>query len=240
LESGSFVPILPQTSKLLRGDMQHNLQFKHHSSLHLRCGAEEGEARSRVAEATAHPEAQYTPLTSELYSPAPAWFALRVKPNHEKSVATILRGKGFEEFLPLFRVRRRWTDRVKFVNLPLFPGYLFCRLNLDNRMPLLTTPGLLYIVGNGRTPEPVDESEIVAIHSVLRSGLPFAPWPSLVIGQKVRLEKGPLRGLEGVLNRVGNQHKIYVSVTLLQRSVSVEVDSDWVRSVSRTGAIVAA
>jgi transcription antitermination factor NusG len=176
------------------------------------------------------------------YHSASPWFALRVKPNHEKSVATILREKRFKEFLPLYRSRRRWSDRVKDVDLPLFPGYLFCRLdlNLDNRMPLLTTPGFLYIVGSGKTPEPVDESEISAIQSIPLSGLPYSVWPSLVIGQKVRLEAGPLCGLEGVLTRIRNQHKIYVSVTLLQRSVSVEVNYDWIRVIDRARTIPSA
>jgi transcription antitermination factor NusG len=167
------------------------------------------------------------------------WYALRVKPNHEKSVATVLREKQFAEFLPLFRSQRRWSDRVKSVDLPLFPGYLFCRLNLDrdNRLPLLTTPGILYIVGRGKTPEPVAESEIQAIYSIALSGLPYAPYPSLVIGQKVRLEAGPLCGLEGVLTRIGNQFKVHVSVTLLQRSVSVEISADSIRRVDRVSAI---
>src|SRR5690242_9689932 len=71
------------------------------------------------------------------------WYAIRVKPNHEKPVAATLRGKGYQEFLPLSRTRRQWSDRVKVLDLPLFPGYVFCRLNLDDRMPLLTTPGFL-------------------------------------------------------------------------------------------------
>jgi transcription antitermination factor NusG len=160
------------------------------------------------------------------------WFALRVKPNHEKPVSVALRGKGFEEFLPLFRSQRQWSDRVKMMDLPLFPGYLFCRLNLEERMPLLTTPGFLYIVGVGKTPEPVDESEILAIQSVLRTGLPVTPWPSLVVGQKVQLKHGPLRGLEGVLTKIANQHRIYVSVTLLKRSISVEVAPEWLEPVT--------
>jgi transcription termination/antitermination protein NusG len=181
-------------------------------------------------------------MVPALYSAGSRWFALRVKPNHEKSVATILREKKFKEFLPLYRSRRRWTDRVKFVDLPLFPGYLFCRLDLnaDNRLPLLTTPGLLYIVGSGKTPEPIDESEILAIQSISHSGLPYAPWPSLMIGQRVRLEAGPLSGLEGVLTRIGNQYKVYVSVTLLQRSVSVEVDAESISVVDRDRAIARA
>ena len=129
-------------------------------------------ARLRLADTAAgvQPGAVQTP-----------WFALRVRPNYEKPVSVALRGKGFEEFLPLFRSRRQWSDRVKVVDLPLFPGYLFCRLNLEERMPLLTTPGFLYIVGVGKNPEPVDESEILAIQSVVRSGIAATSgrrWPS--------------------------------------------------------------
>ena len=120
------------------------------------------------------------------------------------------------------------------MDLPLFPGYLFCRLNLEDRMPLITTPGFLYIVGVGRNPEPVDESEILAIRSVLRSGFPVMPWPSLMVGQKVQLKHGPLRGLEGVLTKIADQHRIFVSVTLLKRSISVEVDPQWVRPLVST------
>jgi transcription antitermination factor NusG len=166
------------------------------------------------------------------------WFALRVKPNYEKPVAAALRGKGFEEFLPLSRRKRQWSDRVKFMDLPLFPGYLFCRLNLDERMPVMTTPGFLYIVGVGKNPEPVEESEILAIQSVLRSGLTVTPWPHLMVGQKVQLKHGPLRGLVGVLAKIANQHRIYVSVTLLKRSISVEVAPEWIRPVEQASATV--
>jgi transcription antitermination factor NusG len=164
------------------------------------------------------------------------WYALRVKPNYEKPVAVALRGRGFEEFLPLLRSKRQWSDRVKSMELPLFPGYLFCRLDLEDRMPLLTTPGFLYIVGVGKNPEPVDEHEILAIQSVLRSGIPVTAWPALVVGQKVELQNGPLQGVQGVLTKIDNQHRIYVSVTLLQRSVSVEVDPRWVKAVDSSSA----
>ena len=164
------------------------------------------------------------------------WFAVRVKPNYEKRVAKAIRGKGLEEFLPLYRSKRQWSDRVKVMDLPLFPGYLFCRLDLEARMPLLTTPGFLYIVGVGKNPQPVDEAEIRAIQSVMRSGVPVTPWPSLVVGQKVQLKHGPLRGLVGVLTKIANQHRLYVSVTLLKRSISVEVAPEWVRPVEEQAA----
>ncbi len=160
------------------------------------------------------------------------WFAIRVKSNFEKKVATGLRNKGLEEFLPLYQSRRRLSDRYKTVDLPLFPGYLFCRLDLNHRLPLLTTVGFLYIVSVGNKPVPVDEDEIAAVQLVVRSGVPAVPWPSLAVGQRVRLEGGPLCGLEGVVTQVGMRDRICVSVTLLQRGVSVEMDRDWIRPLS--------
>ena len=156
------------------------------------------------------------------------WFALRVRPNFEKTVAGILRNKGYEEFLPLYRVRRRWSDRYRTLELPLFPGYLFCRLDLRHRLPLLTTPGLLHIVCFGRIPSPVDDTEVAAVQSIVRAALPAEPWPALSVGDRVRLQAGPLRGLQGVLQKIGDSYRVLVSVTLLQRSVSVEVDRNWI------------
>lgn len=168
------------------------------------------------------------------------WFAVRVRSNYEKPVSTALRGKGFEEFVPMYRAKRNWSDRTKVIDVPLFPGYLFCRLDLNRRLPLLTTPGFLYLVGKGKSPEPVDESEIMAIQSVVRSGVPLLPWASVVVGQKVSLERGPLRGVEGVVAKIADQHRIFVNVTLLQRAVSVQVDPDWIRTVGGPSSILAA
>ena len=168
------------------------------------------------------------------------WFAVRVKSNYEKPVSAILRGKGIEEFVPTYPSKRYWSDRIKMVDAPLFPGYLFCRLDLNRRLPLLTTPGFLYLVGKGKTPEAIDEGEILAIQSIMRSGLPALPWPSIAIGQKVRLERGPLRGLDGIVAKIADQHRIYVNVILLQRSVSVQIDPDWVRSLGNPGSALVA
>ena len=159
------------------------------------------------------------------------WYALRVKSNFERSVSEALRGKGLEEFLPLYRSRRRWSDRFKVVDLPLFPGYVFCRIDPAHKLRVATTPGFLYVVGIGHTPAPVDENEIAAIQAVVRSGLAAQPWPFLAVGQTVRLDYGPLSGIEGVLVRVDGRNRIAVSVTLLHRSVTVEVERDWVRPV---------
>jgi transcription antitermination factor NusG len=167
------------------------------------------------------------------------WFALRVKPRSEKIVATITRNKGFEEFLPLQQTRHRWSDRFKSVELPLFPGYLFCRIDPEYRLPILTIPGALHFAGIGKTPVPIDEAEIAAIRTALQSGLPVEPWPYLDLGQRVRLKEGPLAGIEGLLVEVRKQHRLVVSISLLGRSVAVEIESKWVRPLDITKTPVA-
>ncbi len=155
------------------------------------------------------------------------WFALRVKSRSEKTVALTAQSKGFEEFLPLYQSRRRWSDRIKSLELPLFPGYVFCRLNPQHRMPLLTIPGVLHFVGIGRTPIPIEDAEIGALQTAVHSGLLTEPWPYLEVGQRVRLEEGPLAGLEGVLVGTSKQQRLLVSVTLLKRSVAVAIERHW-------------
>jgi transcription antitermination factor NusG len=160
----------------------------------------------------------------------PQWFALRVRSRCEKMVALAARSKGFEDFLPLHRCRQHWSDRSKWVDIPLFPGYLFCRLNPEDRFSLLTIRGVMHIVGVGRIPEPVDEQEIFAIQHAVRSDTPVEPWPFLEDGQRVRLSSGPLAGLEGILVNNEAQLRIVVGLTILRRSVAVRVERDWVAS----------
>jgi transcription antitermination factor NusG len=160
-----------------------------------------------------------------------SWYALRIKSRHERIVASALFGKGYEVFLPLYRDRRRWSDRMKELEMPLFPGYLFCRFDVAKRLPILTTPGIVQVVGMGKTPLPVDDTEIAAIQSIVVSRLKAQPWPYLQVGQRVRIEQGPLTGLQGLLIALKKTHRLVVSVTLLQRSVAVEVDHDWASPV---------
>ena len=145
------------------------------------------------------PEAEDMSLSSEqIYANSGyAWLALRVKSRCEKQVASIARGKGFEEFLPLYQSRRRWSDRYTSVELPLFPGYVFCRLDPKNRLPLLTIPGALHFVGIGKIPLPIDPAEIAAVQAAVQSGLGAEPFPFLAVGQRIRLEGGPLAGMDG-------------------------------------------
>lgn len=159
------------------------------------------------------------------------WFAIRVKSQRERMVATAIRQKGLEEFLPQYKSRHRWSDRFKSVELPLFPGYVFCRINPTFRLPILTVPGVLHFVGLGRVPVPIDDAEIDAIQSAVRSGLRVEPLAYLNVGQRVRLAEGPLTGLEGILTEVRKQYRVVVSLTLLQRSVAVEIERHWITPV---------
>ena len=159
------------------------------------------------------------------------WFALQVRMRHETGVADHLEGKGYEWFLPLYKTRRRWSDRVKQVDSPLFPGYLFCRFNPHDRLPILKTPGVTQIVGYNHVPVPVDEQEIEAIRTLVASGVPNFPCAYLEVGSKVRIEAGALRGLEGILMELKGKRRLVLSITLLQRSVAVEIDSDAVSAL---------
>lgn len=159
------------------------------------------------------------------------WFALQVRTRYETGVAEHLEGKGYDWFLPLYKARRRWSDRVKEMDLPLFPGYLFCRFNPYDRLPILKTPGVTQIVGYNHVPVPVDEQEIDAIRRLVVSGLPNFPCPYFEVGSKVRIEAGALRGVEGVLTEVKGKRRLVLSITLLQRAVAVEINSDAVSLV---------
>jgi transcription antitermination factor NusG len=165
-------------------------------------------------------------------SPHP-WLALTVRPRHEKSVALHLSGKGYTQYLPLYRSRRQWSDRVQHVDLPLFAGYVFSRFDPLRRLPVLTIPGVLSLVSFGQGPEPVDAAELEAIRRIAESGVPVEPWPFLKIGQRVLVERGPLAGLEGVLLKMRSQCRIVVSVTMLQRSVAAEVGRDCISPILR-------
>lgn len=164
------------------------------------------------------------------------WFALQVRQRYEKLVSEVLTHKGFDHFLPLRKTKRRWCDRVVEMELPLLPGYVFCRLDLNTRLlPVLTTPGVMKIVGVGRTPVPVAEHEVDAIRAIVDSGLESQAWPVPQVGDQVEVIAGPLRGIEGTLVAFKKKHRLVVSVTLLNRAVAVEIDADYTQLVRPPG-----
>jgi transcription antitermination factor NusG len=160
------------------------------------------------------------------------WFAISVAPRKERVTAQMLRAKGYEDFLPMFTERRRWSDRMKTVELPLFPGYVFCRFDPKVRLPILKIPTVMSVAGLGKNPEPVPQEEIGALQAVCKSGMETIPCPYLTTGAKVRILEGPLTGLEGILVEE-KPTRLVLSVTLLQRSVSVEIERNWIAPVRR-------
>ena len=160
------------------------------------------------------------------------WFALQVRTRWESSTAVLLSGKGYQTLLPTYQTKKRWNGRVKQLQSPLFPGYVFCQFDALKRLPILVTPGVIAVVGRGRVPFPVDDVEIAAIQTVVSSGLRAEPWPYLEIGQKIRIESDALSGLEGILINFKGNRRIVVSVSLLRRSVSLEIDRTCVSPVA--------
>jgi transcription antitermination factor NusG len=165
-------------------------------------------------------------------NPGVEWFAVRVRTRAESTVSQFLQSRGLDTLCPTFQERRQYSDRVKTLDSALFPGYLFCQMDRNDRFPVLSAPGVETIVGFGREPQPVDPLEILAVQAVMRSGLLTRPHPFLRVGQKVRVESGPLASLEGILVATKTDHRLVLSVSLLQRSIAAEVDSAQVRPVS--------
>ena len=160
------------------------------------------------------------------------WFALQVRTRWESSTAVLLSGKGYQTLLPTYQTKKRWNGKVKQMNAPLFPGYVFCQFDALKRLPILVTPGVISVVGRGRVPFPVNDLEIAAIQTIVTSGFRAEPWPYLEVGQKIRIEGDSLSGLEGILIQFKGNNRIVVSVSLLRRSVALEIDRDCVRPVS--------
>jgi transcription antitermination factor NusG len=154
------------------------------------------------------------------------WFALTVHPHHEHAVARGLQSQSFEVYLPVYRVTRRWSDRVKQSESVLFPGYVFCRCGPADRLQILQMHGVRSIVGNRKQPLPVDEDEIAALRTLMVSGRGVTPWPYIRIGQSVVIDHGPLASLRGIIVRAKNLWRVVVSVDALGTSVAVEVDRD--------------
>ena len=161
------------------------------------------------------------------------WYALHVRTRFEKVVARNLRGKGYDEFLPLYRRSNRWSDRIKEIELPLFPGYVFCRFNPRDRLPVLTIPGVNAIVGIGKNLLPVEESELNAVRIALESKVYCEPWPFLEVGQLVRVEHGPLAGTQGIVMMFKNTYRLVISINMLHRSVAVEIDRDCLKPLTK-------
>jgi len=155
-----------------------------------------------------------------------AWYALYVRSQYERKVVNSLERFAIERYLPVYSERSRWSDRIKIVERPLFPGYVFSRLAPEQRRSTLDIPGVVRIVGAGSKAVPIDDCEIEAVRRIVQSGLLLTPIPLFTGGQKVRVVSGSLAGLEGsVIRGARNSLRLVVSVPLLGRSVAAEIDA---------------
>lgn len=154
------------------------------------------------------------------------WFALRVRTAAEPLACRQIEGLGLTPFLPSYTSKKRWSDRMKTVQTPLFPGYVFCRFDPNNRLPLLQCSAVVDVVRSGRTPLPVDPLEIEAIQLAVQSMQTVGPYPYLTVGQVVELDRGPLKGLSGIVVENGSQ--LVLSISLLQRSMVVKIEESWI------------
>ena len=158
-------------------------------------------------------------------SSQPRWYAAHVCSRHEKRVAQELEKRTIQYYLPLYKKTSRWKDRRVVLNLPLFPGYVFVRIPLSERLRLLTAPGVVRLVAFQGRPAPLPEEEMERLRDGLRS-VCAEPYPFLTAGRRVRIVQGALAGLEGVLLRRRGRYRFVISLDLIQRSICVDVDAD--------------
>jgi transcription antitermination factor NusG len=159
------------------------------------------------------------------------WWALYTRHQHEKTVAEMLTSKGFDVFLPLYESTRRWKDRKKVLSLPLFPCYVFVRGGLGRRLQVVSTPGVHMILSRGEQVAFIPEAEIQAIRAVVDGHYRVEPHPFLKCGDRVRVIRGSLDGVEGILTRKKNLIRLVLSVEMLAQSVAVEVNASDVEPV---------
>ena len=163
-----------------------------------------------------------------LHAGSPQWFALVVKPRFDKAVARSLELKGYETLLPLYTKYHTYGGRLKSSKLPLFPGYVCCRFDVRSRLPILTTPGVIHVLGAGNLPLPVSDIEISSLQTAIGAQLPIQPIDFISDGERVRISSGVLAGIEGIVLKSKPSLRLVLSVTLLQRSVLLEIDRDQV------------
>ena len=160
------------------------------------------------------------------------WYALLTRHQHEKSVAFALSNKSHEVYLPLYRSVRRWQDRAKQLWLPLFPCYVFIRGGMDRQLQIVTTPGVLNVVGWAGRHAVVPQAQLDAVRQIIHSCLTVETHPYLQCGDRVRVKTGPLMGLEGILTRIKGVARLVISMEMLGQSAAVEID---ISNVERIG-----
>jgi transcription antitermination factor NusG len=153
-----------------------------------------------------------------------SWYAAYTHARHEKKVAYQLQERGIEHFLPMYHSVRRWKDRRKELDLVLFPGYIFVRLSLSERLRVLQLPGVVRFVSFSGHPASLPGNDIEALRNGLSQGMRAEHHPYLTVGRRVRVARGPLSGAQGILMRVKTNWRIVISIDAIMRAVSLEID----------------
>ena len=164
----------------------------------------------------------------------PRWFAAYTRARHEKKVAAHLQMKQVEVFLPLYKTTRNWNGRRAVVDLPLFPGYVFVRISLHDRLLVLEAPGVTHLVNSGGRPIPLPDGEVEQLRSCLALGLKPEPVPYLRTGDMVRIADGPLAGWKGRVIRCDGETRFVLSVDQIMRSVAVKIDASHLERLCAT------
>lgn len=172
------------------------------------------------------------PESASLLAGPPSWFALHACAQHEKRIAAELHRRCIENFLPLVRSVRQWKDRRVYLDTPLFPGYLFVRIALQEKLQALQVPGVVRLVGFAGQPHALPDDEVAALRAGISAGLNLQRHPFLTVGCRVRLIRGPLTGFSGILLRKKNVCRVVLSLNLIAQSASVEVSVNDVEAIS--------
>ena len=175
----------------------------------------------KISESTTNP-ANYPGMEASFFERF--WYAAYTNANHEKRVTQQMEQRSIEYFLPLYESARRWKDRRVRLQMPLFPGYVFVKLALRDRLQLLQIPGVVQLVSFNGHPASLPQEDIQAIRNCLDRGHQVEPHPYLTVGRRVRVRSGPLQGLEGTILRRKNKARFVLSFELIMRSVAVEID----------------
>jgi transcription antitermination factor NusG len=155
----------------------------------------------------------------------PRWYAAYTSPHHEKWVAGQMSDHRIECFLPTYKSVRRWKDRQKKLDLPLFPGYVFVRIALKDRLEVLRLAGVVQFVAFQGKPAALPERDIEALRIGTNGKAALEPHPYLKSGCRVRIRSGPMAGIEGILTRRKDSFRVVIAIELIMRSVALEVDA---------------
>jgi transcription antitermination factor NusG len=162
----------------------------------------------------------------------PRWYAAYTRSNHERSAAEQLKQRSIEHFVPTYESFRTWKDRRKRLEMPLFPGYVFVRVAIEQRLSVLVVPGVVRLVGFDNHPVPIADEEIESLRTIVNHRLRPEPHPFLSVGRRVRIKSGALEGVKGILVRKKGRIRLIISVDLIYQSAMVEVDSGDVEAIS--------